>query len=191
VRRASKPELDAKAKALGVPRLIGVGDAAALQERALKPEVVPAAAAEGARYAPGPGGARAGSAAEFERPRAVAAPAAAPAAAAHAAPAADHAAAAAHHHPATHPPDPAVKAAADSVYVAATKQRPTIMLPMAAAAIVICAGLRLYLLHSLAKSGLPDGRLAFTVDAFLTGFALAGGAQPFHDLVSSLTAKAS
>jgi hypothetical protein len=76
---------------------------------------------------------------------------------------------------------------ADSVYVAATKQRPTIMLPMAAGAAVICAFLHLYLLHSLAKSGIPTTRLAYVGDALLTGFILAGGAQPFHDLVTSLT----
>lgn len=83
------------------------------------------------------------------------------------------------------------KANADSVYVTATKDRPTIMLPMAAAAALICSGLHLYLLHSLAKAGLPNTRLAFLLDALLTGFAIAGGSQPFHDLLTNLTASAS
>ncbi len=85
------------------------------------------------------------------------------------------------------PAAPATTPGADSVYVTATKQRPTIMLPMAGAAAVVCSYLHLYLLHSLAKSGLPDTRLAFLGDGLLTGFALAGGAQPFHDLIGSLS----
>jgi hypothetical protein len=77
--------------------------------------------------------------------------------------------------------------AADDVYVRATKQRPTIMLPMAAAAGLICYCLHLFLLHSLARSGVSSTHLAFVVDGLLTGFAIAGGAQPFHDLIGSLT----
>jgi hypothetical protein len=80
--------------------------------------------------------------------------------------------------------------AADDVYVQATRARPTIMLPMAAMAALLCSYMHLFLLHSLARSGLPDTRLAFTADGLLTGFAIAGGAQPFHDLVSNLTASA-
>jgi hypothetical protein len=76
--------------------------------------------------------------------------------------------------------------AADDVYVQATKQRPTIMLPMAAAAALVCYCLHLFLLHSLAKSGVSRTHLAFVVDGLLTGFAIAGGAQPFHDLIGSL-----
>jgi hypothetical protein len=76
---------------------------------------------------------------------------------------------------------------ADSAYVKATKQRPTIMLPMAAVAAIVCSYLHLYLLHSIATSGLPNTRLAFVTDGLLTGFAIAGGAQPFHDLIGSLT----
>ena len=80
--------------------------------------------------------------------------------------------------------------AADSVYVQATKQRPTIMLPMAAGAAIACSFMHLYLLHSLAKSGLPNTTLAFVADGLLTGIALSGGAQPFHDLVGSLSPSA-
>ncbi len=92
------------------------------------------------------------------------------------------------------PADPTKQAAAataDSVYVTATKVRPTIMLPMAAGAIVVCSFLHLYLLHSLAKSGLSKSEWSYVLDAVLTGFALAGGAQPFHDLVTSLASSAS
>jgi hypothetical protein len=76
---------------------------------------------------------------------------------------------------------------ADSVYAQAVKQRPTIMLPMAALAGLVCYCLHLFLLHSLAHSGVSDTHLAFVVDGVLTGFAIAGGAQPFHDLISGLT----
>lgn len=79
---------------------------------------------------------------------------------------------------------------ADSVYVAATKLRPTIMLPMAAGATVICSFLHLYLLHSLAKSGFSTKEWSYIADGVLTGFAIAGGAQPFHNLVTSLASSA-
>jgi hypothetical protein len=78
--------------------------------------------------------------------------------------------------------------AADDLWVQATKQRPTILLPMAAAAAVICYCLHLFLLHSLARNGVSNTHLAYIIDALITGFAVAGGAQPFHDLVTGLTA---
>jgi hypothetical protein len=80
--------------------------------------------------------------------------------------------------------------AADDLYVQATKQRPTIILPMAAAAGLLCYCLHLFLLHSLARSGVSRTHLAYVVDGLVTGFAIAGGAQPFHDLLSGLTTSA-
>jgi hypothetical protein len=77
--------------------------------------------------------------------------------------------------------------AADDLWVQATKQRPTILLPMAALAAVVCYCLHLFLLHSLAKNGVSKTHLAFVIDGLITGFAIAGGAQPFHDLVGNLT----
>lgn len=80
--------------------------------------------------------------------------------------------------------------AADSAWVKATQARPTIMLPAAGLATVVCACLHLFLLHSVAgtKHGIPTTKLAFAVDALITGLALAGGAKPFHDLVEGIAA---
>jgi hypothetical protein len=47
--------------------------------------------------------------------------------------------------------------------------------------------MHLFLLHSLAKSGVAHSHFAFVVDGLITGFAIAGGAQPFHDLIGNLT----
>jgi hypothetical protein len=76
---------------------------------------------------------------------------------------------------------------ADTLWVKATKQRPTILLPMAALASVVCYCMHLFLLHSLAKSGVAHSHFSFVVDGLITGFAIAGGAQPFHDLIGNLT----
>lgn len=77
--------------------------------------------------------------------------------------------------------------AADDLWVKATKQRPTILLPMAAFAAVVCYCLHLFLLHGLAHNGVSKTHLAYVIDGLITGFAIAGGAQPFHDLVGNLT----
>ena len=78
---------------------------------------------------------------------------------------------------------------AESAWVQATISRPTILLPAAGLAAIACAGLHLFLLHGIAKSGsgLPNSKLAFAADAVITGLALAGGAKPFHDLIESIT----
>jgi hypothetical protein len=79
-----------------------------------------------------------------------------------------------------------------SAWEKAVAARPTLILPAAAIATVLCAYMHLFLFHSIAapsKSGLPDTKLAFAVDALLTGLALAGGAKPFHDLTETIAAK--
>jgi len=92
---------------------------------------------------------------------------------------------------AAHDPDHGTGAVdPDDLYEQTTRTRPTIMLPIAAIAAVLCSSLHLYLLHSLARSGVPDTRTGFLLDGLLTGFAIAGGSQPFHDLVGNLTASA-
>lgn len=79
--------------------------------------------------------------------------------------------------------------AADSAWVQTTQNRPTILLPAAAIATVLCAYLHLFLLHGIASAvnpGIPNSRIAFAVDAVISGLALAGGAKPFHDLTESI-----
>jgi hypothetical protein len=81
--------------------------------------------------------------------------------------------------------------AVQSAWEKAVAARPTLILPAAAIATVLCAYMNLFLFHSIAaaESGLPTTRLAFAIDALLTGLALAGGAKPFHDLIESIAAK--
>lgn len=78
--------------------------------------------------------------------------------------------------------------AANSAWVEATRERPTLLLPAAAIATVLCAYLHLFLLHGVASGGVPSSKLAYTADAVVSGLALAGGAKPFHDLAGSIAA---
>jgi hypothetical protein len=78
------------------------------------------------------------------------------------------------------------RATLESAWLQVRADRATLPLPAAAIATVICAYLHLYLLHGLGAavgSGLPTTRLAFAVDALLTGLAMAAVAKAFHDLV--------
>lgn len=81
--------------------------------------------------------------------------------------------------------------AADAAWLEVRRTRPTLVLPAAAIATVLCAYLHLFLLHGVAVSvrdGIPASRLSFAVDALLTGLALAAGAKHFHDLADSTAA---
>jgi amino acid transporter len=78
--------------------------------------------------------------------------------------------------------------AANSAWVEATRERPTLLLPAAAIATVLCAYLHLFLLHGVASGGVPSSALAYAADAVVSGLAVAGGAKPFHDLAESIAA---
>lgn len=68
--------------------------------------------------------------------------------------------------------------------------RPTVLAPIAGLGMLVAAYFELYLIHAIGtEESINQSALSYALDAILTGFLLAGGAKPFHDLVDRISVK--